>query len=142
MVCTHASKKKIILYLIITYFICFVSGGCSVIRNADELRTLKRLRDNEIEIQRYINEHEKAFSKLREEVINERLKQGTSKRSILSQFGDPIFCRNVRGQAPGQQYCLYRRPVKFFNTDMIYLYFDSEEKLQSWNYRPVSENQG
>lgn len=100
---------------------------------------LKRLGDNQHEIEDYVKKQKDSFFKLRDDIKNNRLKKGISKREILSMYGEPVFCKDIANEADVKQICLYRHPLKYFSTDMVYLKFNKKQNLYSWEFIPASQ---
>ncbi len=105
----------------------------------EQLMLLKRLGDSKYELEDYIREQRNSFSKLRDDIKNNRLKKGVSKREILSIYGEPVFRKDIANAADVKKIWLYRRPLQYFSTDMIYLKFDKKQNLCSWEFIPASQ---
>jgi len=129
-------KDKIFFVPVVT--ILFLLEGCVYFTHHEQIMLLERLAANQREIQNYINRQEELFNKLKEDVKNNRLKEGISKNEVLSIYGESIFCKRVKNKVDIQEVCLYRLPTKYFNTDMIYLYFNKDHNLYSWKFIPAS----
>lgn len=120
------------------YCLLFSLEGCVVTSHFDQLMILERFGENEQSIDNYVKKQEKLFSKLKEDIKNNRLKKGISKREILYRYGEPVFCENSHAQIGTEESCLYRYPTKYFHTDIAYLYFDKQDNLYSWEFMPGS----
>lgn len=92
---------------------------------------LKRLSDDRAGMDQFILTQEKGFERLRDDFKANRLNAGTPKSRIISRYADPVYCKANNGQASGE-ICLYRRPTEFFSPNVIFLYFDRNERLESW----------
>ena len=126
-------------FLIGIYFFILTLTGCSMITHHDELMRLKRLGDNQKQMQRYIKQQEKFFYKLRRDVKRNRLRKGTSKEKILVRYGEPILTKPIEDKADIKEIFLYRHPTEYFSTDLIYLYFDEGQCLSFWELK-LAEN--
>ena len=100
---------------------------------------LKGLGDNQHEIEDYVKKQKDSFFKLREDIKNNRLKKGISKREILSTYGEPVFCKDIANEVDVKEICLYRHPLQYFSTDMVYLKFDKKQNLCCWEFIPASQ---
>lgn len=98
--------------------------------------TLQRLANSQQELQGEVDEKEKLFSTLEGDIKNNRLQKGVSKSEIIANYGEPIFTRAVKSQTENQEFMLYRRPTAYFSSDLIYLYFDRQKNLSSWEIKP------
>lgn len=100
---------------------------------------LKRLGDNQHELEDYVSKQKDAFSRLRDDIQNNKLNIGIPKSKILSLYGEPVFCEDVVNEAVVKEKCLYRRPLQYFSTDMAYLKFDKKQNLCCWEFIPGSQ---
>lgn len=117
---------------LIIYFSIFILSGCSPLFNISGLVNLKRYGNNQDEIKDYIEKQEGLFFKLKEDINNNRLKTGTSKKQILSKYGEFILSNSVKDETDINEIILYRHPTQYFSSDKVYLYFDKEKKLRFW----------
>ncbi|MFA5099415.1 MAG: hypothetical protein WC547_00835 [Candidatus Omnitrophota bacterium] len=108
-----------------------VLTGCISTRQTKQMIQLKRFGDNRAEMDRFIQIQEDGFSRLQEDFKGKRLAAGTPKRLIISRYADPVYCKSLEGGFAGE-ICLYRRPTEFFSSDVIFLYFDKNGDLESW----------
>ena len=120
---------RINIFVVICFFGVWLAG-CATASHYQELLALKRLSDNQKEIEAYVRAQELLFNKLKEDIQGNLLAQGVSKEEILARYGDPIFCKPLPEKGES---CFYRHPTRYFNTDSIYLFFDQDEKLHSWD---------
>lgn len=125
--------------IFLVWCIIFSSEGCSFVRHYEQLMLLERLGDNQHEIEDYVKEQKDTFFKLRDDIKNNRLKIGIPKRKILSIYGEPVFCKDIANESDVKQICLYRHPLQYFSTDMVYLKFDKEQNLCCWEFIPTSQ---
>ncbi|UCD15044.1 MAG: hypothetical protein JSV34_04800 [Candidatus Omnitrophota bacterium] len=130
---TISDRMKILIYL--CAFFCL--SGCAIIRHREQLSTLKRIGANRQKASQYIERQEKLFYVLLGDVRDNKLKKGSLKKRILGVYGDPVLYRDVEGDAGGAvEELLYRHPTKYFSSERIYMYFDSEARLTRWEYYP------
>jgi hypothetical protein len=114
----------------------FLIGGCSFLSHYDELITLKRLGDSQREIDNYLENQKKEFEFLKDDIKNNRLIAGTAKQDILSTYGEPVLIKQIKDKDKIKEIFLYRHPTQYFSSDRIYLYFDEQERLYSWELQP------
>jgi len=128
---------KALKTIFLAWCIIFFLEGCSFTTHYEQLMLLERLGDSQHEIEDYIEEQRDSFFKLRDDIKNNRLKIGIPKRKILSIYGEPIFCKDIANETDVKETCLYRHPLQYFSTDMIYLKFDKEQNLCCWEFIPA-----
>jgi len=124
--------KRRIAGLIITALLFASLGGCALVVHKDKLMLLKRLGENQQEIQEYGDAQEEMFYRLKDDIQNNRVREGLLKEEVSTLYGEPIFCRSLERPDRFQERCLYRHPTRYSSTDKIYLTFDSARKLESW----------
>ena len=98
---------------------------------------LKGLSDNREQAGRDLKNEEALYNKLKQDINQKRLKKGTPKKNILSEYGQPVFYRAVNHKNEIKLCLIWRHPTEFFSSDMLYLYFDGEEKLVFWEIKPA-----
>lgn len=113
-------------------FLVLILAGCSPAMN-----NLARLGENRQQTQAYVKHQEELFAKLRLDAGNNTLKAGTPLDQIISTYGQPILRQAGEYKGEAVDYLLYRHPLKFFSSDMIYLYFDQNQRLISWEVQPA-----
>ncbi len=123
--------------IFLVWCIIFSVEGCSSERLYKQLMLLERLGNNQHEIEDYVKEQKDSFFKLRNDIKNNRLKIGIPKRKILSIYGEPVFCKDIANESDVKEIGLYRHPLKYFSTDMVYLKFDKNQNLCSWAFIPA-----
>ncbi|MDD4183235.1 MAG: hypothetical protein PHT53_05380 [Candidatus Omnitrophica bacterium] len=125
-----------ILVCLIFVLLC----GCAKLAHLDELLTLKSVSDNQRQIQIYLDKQEKGFNKLKEDIKNNRLKQGQFKRSIIDRYSEPVLTEEPAPENVGvKEILLYRHPTNYFKSERIYLYFDESGRLLSWELKPAED---
>ena len=123
------SNVRFMYKTVVIYFMILCLTGCGYIRYSSELLTLKGAGDSKKEIEQYVQQREELFNLLLQEVKADRLKIGTPRETILETYGDPIFSKDSNEIKDSQDVSLYRRPVNYFDSDRIYLYFNSKNSL-------------
>jgi len=123
-----------ILFCLAVLMLC----GCAKLAHLNELLTLKSVSDNQRQIQIYLEKQEKGFTKLKDDIKNNRLKQGQFKRSIISKYSEPVLIEKPEPENAGiKEILLYRHPTNYFKSDRVYLYFDESGRLVSWELKPA-----
>ena len=115
---------KITLLLIIMFFVT----GCG-----QHVHTLKQYSKEQDLIARQVETAKKKFNLLVEDIKQERLKEGRSKRKFIRIYGKPVITNAIDSNEAVLE-LLYRDPLKFFDTPKVYVYFNKEEKLIRWVY--------
>jgi len=121
--------------LIVSFVIVFFASGCAIFSKAEGLMRLKRYSDGQAEIERYVDKQADLFDQLVSDLEDGKLETGTSRKQFIRSYGDPVLANPVKN-ASGEEVLLYRHPLKYFNTDRVYAYFDSSQKLIRWEYKP------
>lgn len=67
-----------------------------------------------------------------DDIKNNRLSKGIPQGKILAAYGEPVFCKKEENEAGSRETCLYRHPNLYFSSDKIYLGFDINQCLVSW----------
>ncbi|MBD3264283.1 MAG: hypothetical protein GF375_04185 [Candidatus Omnitrophica bacterium] len=114
----------------------FLLSGCSLYQKSKALMTLKRLGDSQQQMEKYIEEQEKLFDRLVEDIKEDRLKTGLSIEEVNRLYGDPVLKREAPSSQPFSTILLYRYPTRYFDSDRVYLQFDSSGILVGWEYKP------
>ena len=108
--------------------------------NYGQLMVLKALGDNQEGTDRYVKAKERSFNKLKQDLEGNRLVKGTSKEKIIALYGEPIVSKPLNNRDNIKESFLYRHPVKFFDSDKLYLYFDERGCLDSWRLEPAASS--
>ena len=126
---------------IIVYF-CFVFllTGCAKLAHMNELLTLKAMSDEQALNDKIVKEYDARFSALVLAQKNNQLAQET-KKTILNKFTKPIYTETVTLKGREIDRWIYRRYVKYFNSDQVYLYFDADGQLIKSEYIPPPEKE-
>lgn len=126
------SKKIFLLFL----FVVFLSG-CSVLRHKDQLLTLKRLGDDQAQQEKFLLLQEKKFKLLLSDIDKDRLRKGTTRKKVLSRYGEPIAFKEIKDDPLLSEHMVYRHPEEFFGSEKVYLFFDKDSNLANWIYQPA-----
>lgn len=113
--------------------ILFILGGCVLF--SEEVATLKQLGKSQAQIAGYVQRQERLFAKLIDDFEGEKLIVSTPKSTIIRRYGEPVLSKEA-GQPPYGKVLLYRHPMKYFDSDKLYLRFDEKDELIGWKYKP------
>jgi len=122
--------RNVVLILVMV----IISSGCSAIKHANELMTLKAMADDQAHFDGVVQEYDDNFKLLVEAVQQGTIKDYPDQRSILENFGEPINVNIKKMNAQETNFWYYRQSVKFFDSDEVYLYFDGQGNLSDWEY--------
>lgn len=118
--------------LVLSGLLLFLLAGCA--RAID----LKGLSANRFATAEYIKAQEEGFVKLKDDILKGRLQKGMAKEEVIAEYAPPIFCESGPGEGGVKESCLYRLPLQYFNTDLIYLFFDQGSRLLYWQLKGES----
>ena len=120
-------------FLLISCLFLFTIQGCLFL--PESLKTLKSVGDSQERIEAYLAKQLKFFNQLLVDLKDEAIEPGISKKRFMSIYGEPILSKEV-SEPPDGLMLLYRHPTEYFKSDRVYFYFDQEENLVSWEYKP------
>jgi len=118
----------------IIFLTAIILSGCAKVAHLDQLLTLKGLADEQDQMGKYIDAQDEKFELMLDEMKAGTLDQYLNKRKIVRTFGDPIYVKTVERDEQQLEVWLYRYAGKFFGSEKIYLYFDSDENLVDSEY--------
>ena len=77
---------------------------------------------------------------LNSNALSPPLKEGSiakykSQKSVLGQFGSPIFTEKVEEDGRPLEVWVYRYAARFFDSPKVYLYWDQAGNLIRWDYQ-------
>ncbi|MFC1703272.1 hypothetical protein ACFL1E_00620 [Candidatus Omnitrophota bacterium] len=125
------------------YFMMLIAAlsvyGCITFEEISGLKTLHGYSKSQEGNERYVEIQEKKFQKLLSAYRDNKLEQGTSRRTIVRSFGEPISAREIDGESQAKERFVYRHPMEFFGSEKVYLFFDENRKLVSWQYEEAQE---
>lgn len=128
-------NKKLQALLLV---LIFIFQGCALFTKAPQLLTLKRLGDNQKQMQRHVDKKKKYLEKLINDLKNKKLKKGTTYKRFIRSYGEPVLEKDVQ-KGDLQKRLLYRNPVQYFNTDKVYIYFNQQLELIAWKHIPAEQ---
>lgn len=106
-------------------------SGCIYLTHLDETMFLNNLNSNQQEMNSTIKAEAEVYHKLKKDVVADRLKIGTQKKKIVSIYGEPAICKDAK-EGLALKSCFYRNPADY-SSGLIYLKFDENDRLYSWN---------
>ena len=121
--------------MLISCLILLAMPGCFFL--PESLKTLKSVGDSQDEISAYLTKQLELFNQLLVDLKGEAVEPGISKKRFIRIYGEPILSKEVSEPSEGTV-LLYRHPTEYFKSDRVYLYFDREENLVRWEYKPYS----
>jgi hypothetical protein len=110
--------------------------GCSVTNNFDEITRLQSYSNNKDRQESGVKAQDQKFEKILAVAKGSGFSQYPDRRSILKNFGKPVFSRWVTKDEIQSEVWLYRHTTQYFGVDKVYIYFDDRGKLQRWDYTP------
>lgn len=113
--------------------------GCAKVQHMDQLLTLKAVSDEQAAMSKEVEAVNKKFDELVSIVKSGEISQYKTQRSVRKKFGDPILIDQQDKDGSALQVWLYRYATKFFGSDKVYLYFDTEGNLKNWDYVQAKE---
>jgi len=130
-----------IVQAIIIIIIAAQFSGCAVIKNMDKLVILQRVAMDAEEMDKIVDAQIENFKVMLEEIQLGEFDQYKNEESIVAKFGDPIYIVEIKRDSQKHKFYLYRNPVKYFNTDKVYIYFDISGKLVDWQLVPKNKKE-
>lgn len=126
-------ERKIAVFFILTALL-LCAAGCVTDKdfNLPGLVNVKRLGDNQKQIARQLKVQEERFARLKQDIDQHLLEAGLPKQEIISRYGLPIYAKPLYERLHVKEALVYRHPVEYFSRGLIYLYFDQDEKLVTW----------
>ncbi len=126
-------------YLLAAAVLFLALAGCAVVDQNDQITALEKYDESKAEIAKYVKKQEENFNRLKDDIKNGLLQKGSSEGEIVFNYGDPVFCKDAALQGAVKKSCLYRYPTKYFDTNKVYLNFDENDKLYSWEFVTASK---
>jgi hypothetical protein len=115
-------------------FLCFAAGCSSGWGN---IMALRQYSAGQNEITRYVKRTESRFAVLVADIKNNNIKTGLKYNEVLSRYGEPVITWDMAAPSLASKKLLYRKPVNYFSTDRVYLYFNNYNNLVKWEYCPA-----
>ena len=112
----------------------FVAGlvlpGCAKLAHLRELLTLQAYSDNNEEKTRFIENADKRFEALVQELKAGRLARTMQQEDIRRVYGAPIYDKIIAGESgEARTLWMYRRQTDYARKEKVYLYFDEQGML-------------
>jgi len=120
--------------LLFSIALIIFSAGCSKLANLNELLTLKSVADSQAAMAKDVAATNKLFDQLAAAIKSGAIKDYSSQDKIRKQFGVPILEKQESKDDEMYTVWLYRYATEFFNSDKVYLYFNSSGTLQLWEF--------
>ena len=111
--------------------VCWLAGCGSWSR----LWVLQRYSQGQQEISQCVKVSRARFSLLRADIRNSTLKAGLKREYVVRRYGEPVITRRVSRMIEATevtQEALYRDPLKYSDTEKVYLYYDDLGNLVRW----------
>lgn len=137
---THMRSSQWLLFGTLLY--CLSLQACSSIGHVDELWLLKQYGDETAVLDDDVDWSEEQFQIIWQDAQQGKLAEGLAKETIRQRYGDPVYIQDPAEFHSAAVLWMYRRPVHFFESDRVLLYFSSEGRLVSHtleNHQPKSE---
>ncbi len=115
--------------------IMFFAAGCAKLQHLDQLLTLKGLSDEQTQMGQEIERQDAKFERLVAAVEEGSIAKYKSQKSVLGQFGSPIFTEKVEEDGRPLEVWVYRYAARFFDSPKVYLYWDQAGNLIRWDYQ-------
>ena len=109
-----------------------IVSGCAQLSHLDQLLTLKAISDNRDLQHKFVKKQDKNFSALLVAIKDNSIQKFTAKKQFLKQFGPPVIAHPDVWDGKPCELWLYRYAVKYLSSEKVYLYFDEQENLLSW----------
>ncbi len=106
-------------------------AGCSSLGHVDELWLLKQYGDETEEMDKDVDLAEDRFRAIVAAAQNGELARGLDRGAVRERFGDPVYVQQPADAHDADELWMYRRPVHFFESDQVLLYFNKEGYLES-----------
>ena len=132
--------RPLILCVILTATVPAVTG-CHSLGHVDELWLLKQYGDEADAMDEDIDVAEAEYRQIREDADNGRLAAGIDRDTVRERYGDPVYVQDPADRQGAAVMWMYRRPVHFFDSDRVLLYFSKEGRLIEHavqHHQPVS----
>ena len=114
----------------------FILSGCAKIAHIDELLRLQGYSKEKDRQRDLVSQQNKNFERLLKAAKTRALNQYPDAKSICAAFGPPIFEKKVALDKKIYSVWMYRYATKFFGSDKVYLYFDTQGTLKIYDFSP------
>lgn len=130
-------RKKIWILIVMALSLC----GCAKVAHIRQLLTLDGLSKNQARQEKYVEQVDESFEKMLEVVQNGRTAEYPDQKSILKNFGKPIYVKDVLKGGKMFEQWLYRYAV-LYDKEKIYVDFNKDGKAVNWQLVPAKESEG
>lgn len=100
----------------------------------EAIGVLKDLAFERSEQEKAVDTDKMHFNALREAIENNTLKQGLTRIEVSSLYGQPKKVASSV-EASIKETLIFIEPFKYFGAKKIYLYFDKDDKLLTWEIK-------
>ncbi len=132
-----ASLSSFVRNDICLLFLIFFLTGCMQLKmlpHLDEVLTLQAMGKDGDAQEKIVKETARHFDALQEAVKSGAIKQYKTSADITNAFGLPIMAKAIEQDGKSLQQWLYRYALARTSPKKIYLFFDADHKLVSWDY--------
>jgi hypothetical protein len=133
-------KKNIKVSVI--FFCCIFICGCIRFPSLKQINLVIDYNGNQGLIESKMKRQASQFKHVLADLKHYGLRKGFSKEQMLSRYGEPVLLYNGNENSEVKEIWLYRDPLKYSNTDRVYLNFSRDSKLISWEYKPAEGDSG
>ena len=117
--------------------------SCSPLKKVDELKTLKDIAREQGEIDAFVREQDEKFDAMLAAYHGGELSRIPDTRALIDQFGVPVIVLPVEDGNGVSERWVYRRQIKYFNSDKIYVDVDESGRIKDFEYvAAVNKNEG
>lgn len=106
-----------------------MAGGCSLWSKREAIATLKELAREKEAQKQWVMQAQARFQQLLDDVEARKVTEGISADEILRRYGEPVLRRCPDPYSRAACMWLYRHPVRYFDSDKVYFYFDESKRL-------------
>ncbi len=109
-------------------------AGCSSILPVEQIMRLKGYSDEKNRLHRLVDQQNKKFESLLAAISSGTLQKYSDQKSIWKNFGEPVFSKQINMDSSVYTVWMYRYSTKLIGSEKVYLYFDPQGKLKSYDY--------
>ena len=120
--------------VVFVFLIAFSLSGCFRKDRAQAIATLEALAEERAAQEEIIESERARFSLLIKAVEDGTIKKGLSEEEIHRLYGKPQIIKHPDA-ADIDKILVFAEPLNYFGTEKVYLYFDQDEKLVSWEMK-------
>ena len=118
------------------FLLAAVVSGCAKLAHLQELLTMKAYSDEKDAQVNFVRQQDEKFKTLLDLAEGQGLGAYTTRERFLTEFGEPILRKDIIKDGRPREEWLYRYSTQYFDSPKVYLYFDEQGVLQSWDYVP------